>query len=258
MRLKIHDVGHGGCISLKHQNGNSMVWDWGHQDNHRPSYFLPSTEGIHQIDRFFVTNYDEDHISDLTNLRTNLSLSILHRNESINAPSLRALKQQSGPISTAMESMLSMIERYSGGPPDVLPAFPDVEITTYSNSFSKFADTNNCSLITFLTCNGHKFVFPGDLERSGWLKLLESPSFQNELRNTITFVASHHGRESGYCAEVFDLCSPNVVIFSDSNIQYATQEMSSKYAAHCSGIQFNGETRYVISTRNDGSLWWDL
>ena len=244
MRLKIHNVGHGGCISLKHQNGNSMVWDCGHLENHRPSYFLPYEEGIHHIDRFFVTNYDEDHISDLSNLRSNATIQLLHRNKSIDASSLRYLKQQSGPISTAMESMLSMIGSYTGGPPDVPPEFPGVEFNTYWNSFADFSDTNNCSLVTFLTCNGLKFIFPGDLERSGWLKLLELSSFRNDLFDTTIFVASHHGRESGYCADVFDLCSPSVVIFSDSNIQYATQEMSKTYAAHCNGIQINGNTRY--------------
>jgi beta-lactamase superfamily II metal-dependent hydrolase len=258
MRLKIHNVGHGGCISLKHQNGNSMVWDCGHTENHRPSYFLPYIEGIHRIDRFFVTNYDEDHISDLPNLIANLTLPLLHRNTSIDAPLLRSIKQQSGPISTAMESMLSMIGHYTGGPPEVPPEFPGVEFTTYWNSFSDFSDTNNCSLVTFLTCKGLKFIFPGDLERNGWLKLLERSSFRNDLLDTNIFIASHHGRESGYCAEVFELCFPSAVIFSDSNIKFASQEMSSKYATHCRGIPFNGNTRYVISTRNDRSFWWDL
>ena len=113
MRLNIHNVVHGGCISLKHQNGNSMVWDCGHQENYCPSYFLPYTEEIYQIDRFFITSYNEDHISDLPNLKANLALPLLHRDTSIDAPSLKSLKQQSGPISTAMESMLSMIKSIS-------------------------------------------------------------------------------------------------------------------------------------------------
>ncbi len=257
MRLKIHDVGHGGCVSLLHNNGNSMVWDCGHDGNRRPSNFLPH-EGITRIDRFFVTNYDEDHISDLPNLRNNLSLPLLYRNNSIDAASLRQLKRQTGPISTAMESMLDMIETYNGGPPETPPPFPKVEFSTYCNTFSEFEDTNNCSLVTILNCNGLTFILPGDVERAGWLKLLERQSFQAELRGVDIFVASHHGRESGYCADIFDICSPSAVIFSDSNIQYATQEMSSAYAKHCSGIQFDGSTRYVLSTRNDGSVWWDL
>ena len=68
MRLTIHNVGHGLCISLVHENGNVMLWDCGHAGNSRPSDFLPAL-GIHTINRFFVTNYDEDHISDLPNLR---------------------------------------------------------------------------------------------------------------------------------------------------------------------------------------------
>lgn len=257
LRFKIHDVGHGGCFSLLHENGNSMLWDCGHQSSNRPSTFLPQ-EGISRVDRFFVTNYDEDHISDLPLLRQNVSLPLLHRNTSIDAPDLRSLKRQNGPISDAMESMLNMIETYTGGPPATPPSFPNVDFTTYWNSFDQFEDTNNCSLVTFLSCNGLKFVIPGDVEKAGWLKLLERESFQNELRDVKIFIASHHGRENGYCEEVFDLCSPSVVIFSDDNIKYATQEMSSVYAKHCSGIQFNGQTRYVLSTRNDGSVWWDL
>ena len=234
-----------------------MVWDCGHQSSSRPSTFLPQ-EGINRVDHFFVTNYDEDHISDLPLLRQSVSLTLLHRNTSIDAQALRALKRQSGPISNAMESMLEMIETYTGAPPQTLPSFPNVEFTTYWNSFNQFDDTNNCSLVTFLNCNGLKYVIPGDIEKAGWLKLLEQTSFQNELRDVKIFIASHHGRENGYCGEVFDLCSPSVAVFSDDNIKYATQEISSAYARHCSGIRVNGKTRYVLSTRNNGSVCWDI
>jgi beta-lactamase superfamily II metal-dependent hydrolase len=257
LRFKIHDVGHGSCISLLHENGNSMLWDCGHQDSNRPSTFLPQEEGIKRVDHFFVTNYDEDHISDLPLLRQNVSPTLLHRNTSIDAAALRVLKRQNGPISNAMESMLDMIATYTHTP-QTLPSFPNVEFKTYCNSFDQFDDTNNCSLVTFINCKGLKYVIPGDIEKAGWLKLLEKVSFQNELRDVEIFIASHHGRENGYCEEIFDLCSPSVVIFSDDNIKYATQEMSSIYAKHCSGIAFNGQTRYVLSTRNDGSVWWDL
>ncbi len=257
MKLTIHDVGHGGCITLLHNNGNSMMWDCGHQGDNRPSIFLPQM-GIYRINRFFVTNYDEDHISDLPLLQNkNISIEELYRNSSIDAHRLRILKRQSGPISYAMESMLDMIQRYKYSPPQPPPSFPNVEFTTFCNTFDEFDDTNNCSLITFLTCNGLKFVIPGDVEKAGWLNLLKNIYFRNELRSVNIFIASHHGRESGYCKEVFDLCAPQVVVFSDSNIKYSTQEMSQIYARHCSGELFGGKTRYVLSTRNDGGIWWD-
>lgn len=258
MRIIVHDVGHGSCISLVHDNGNVMLWDCGHNGHNRPSVFLPKL-GIYAIDRFFVTNYDEDHISDLSELRRILSISTLHRNTSISKDQLRALKRQSGPISTAMESMLEMIGSYTAGPLSPEPEFPGVSYKSYWNNYGTvFNDSNNISLVTFLTCNGLRFIIPGDLEKLGWEKLLNSTDFCQDLRDVNIFVASHHGRENGYCKEVFDYCSPSVIVFSDSYIKHATQKMSATYYNHASGIQFNGQTRHVLSTRHDGSFWWDV
>ncbi len=258
MEFTIHDVGHGFCASLIHENGNTMLWDCGHQDNHRPSVFLPS-RGVVKIDYFFVTNYDEDHISDLPNLRRSVQIRSLYRNKSISADQLRALKLEVGPISPAMESMLDMIKTYTGGPLSPAPEFPSVDYKVFYNSYSnEFTDTNNISLVTFLQCGDTKFIIPGDIEKKGWLALLEKRDFVNELASVNVFIASHHGRENGYCEDVFEICTPNVIIFSDSNIKHATQEMAQTYAKHASGIPFNGSTRYVLSTRNDGSLTWNF
>ena len=255
MKLTIHDVGHGACISLLHGNGNVMLWDCGHSNDNRPSVFLPQM-GVREVSKFIVTNYDEDHISDLVDLRREVELCILRRNKSIDASDLRQLKEQGGPISKAMNAMLAMMEEYTGSV-DTPPEFPDVECAHYRNAFFKdFDDTNNCSLVTFLSCHGTKFVFPGDLERAGWKKLLENSSFRDDLAGVRYFVASHHGRESGYCKEVFDYCKPRAVIFSDSNIKYATQEMAATYGQHCSGVPFKGENRHVLSTRKDGDIPW--
>ncbi len=258
MKLTIHNVGHGLCVSLIHHNGKVMLWDCGHQDGCRPSEFLPS-QGIFEVDYFFVSNYDEDHISDLPNLRDKVKLRSMYRNKSISVEQLRALKRQTGPISSAMESMLAMIGSYTGGALNPAPEFPDVRFETFNNSYGiDFSDTNNISLVTFLECGANKFIIPGDLEKDGWEVLLRSESFVSELEGVNIFIASHHGRENGYCREVFDVCSPKVVIFSDSNIQHATQEMAQTYANHAQGISFNGTTRYVLSTRNDGSLTWTI
>ena len=168
MKFTVHDVGHGLCMSLVHDNGNVMLWDCGHRELHRPSSFLPLL-GISEIDYFFVTNYDEDHISDLPNLRAKVYLKSLYRNNSISSAQLRALKRQSGPISLAMESMLQMIDSYRYGPLSPAPSFPNVWYKTYSNLYSdEFSDTNNISLVTFVKCGNTKFIIPGDLEVKGW------------------------------------------------------------------------------------------
>lgn len=258
MKLTVHDVGHGLCISLVHRNGNVMLWDCGHKDYNRPSDFLPRL-GVFKVDCFFVTNYDEDHISDLPNLRRTVDLKSLYRNKSISGSWLRALKFQSGPLSQAMESMLDMIDRYTIEPliPPLDTRFPGVRYSVHYNQYSsEFPDTNNISLVTFLECGNTKFIIPGDLEVKGWKGLLGRQDFCRELAGVNVFIASHHGRENGYCEDVFGFCRPDVFVFSDSPIKYATQEMAQRYASHASGASFNGKTRYVLSTRNDGPISW--
>lgn len=258
MNFTIHDVGHGFCASLIHQNGNVMLWDCGNNDQNRPSVFLPS-QGINHVDYFFVTNYDEDHISDLPSLRNNLKIRSMYRNKTISADQLRTLKLESGPITNAMESLLNMIENYTGGPLNPAPEFPGVSFKNFCNGFGEdFDDTNNISQVTCIECGDTTFVLPGDLEKVGWEKLLEGQSFRDWLGKVDVFVASHHGRKNGYCQEVFEYCIPDVIIFSDSNVRYATQEMADIYANHANGIDFNGETRYVLSTRKDSSLEWTI
>ena len=255
MKVTIHNVGHGSCVSLIHENSNVMLWDCGSSEENRPSEFLYN-QGVRTINHLFVTNYDEDHISDLPNLRKILPISLLTRNTSISVEQLQALKFRSAPISKAMEHMLYMMKKYNSSPSEK-PEFPGVEYKIFCNSYgNEFPDTNNISLVTFLKFGDCRFIIPGDLEVAGWRKLLQNNEFCRELENVNCFIASHHGRESGYCAEVFDYCKPRVVIFSDSEIKFATQEMAATYSKHASGIIFDNETRYVLTTRKDGPLIW--
>ena len=259
MRFTIHDVGHGFCAHLKHDNGNVILWDCGHKmdPENRPSKFLPAA-GISTVHRLVITNYDEDHISDLPSLRQAVRINTLQRNRSITPDQLRKLKEETGPISPAMSSLLSMLNEYTG---DVTapPSFPNVGLASFFCTYPKdFQDTNNLSVVTFLEMPMCNVVIPGDIEKPGWEKLLQNREFCDNLSRTTVFIASHHGRTSGYCKEVFNYCRPHVVIFSDGPKRYATQEETNTYAAHASGVSFNGRTRYVLTTRNDGPIWWGV
>jgi len=92
------------------------------------------------------------------------------------------------------------------------------------------------------------------MEQPGWRKLLTNPSFRRELALVRIFVASHHGRESGYCEELFAHCWPDVVVISDEEVHFDTQ--ANCYAQHAKGISWNGgrETRRVLTTRCDGDV----
>jgi len=113
-----------------------------------------------------------------------------------------------------------------------------------------------------LDVDGLSFALGGDLERDGWAKLLERPQVRSLLGGVDVFVASHHGRENGYCPEVFDHCDPSLIVMSDGPVKHSTQEMASTYARHASGSYFNSggtsQWRKVVTTRKDGTIIWDL
>lgn len=257
MLFTIHDVGHGFCAHLKHNNGNVMLWDCGHKSDpeNRPSKFLPA-DGISTVHRLIITNYDEDHISDLPNLIQVVGINILSRNRSITPDQLKNIKEDTGPISPAMSTLLSMLNTFTHDVTEP-PSFPNVSFETFHCHYpADFQDTNNLSVVTFLETPMCNIVIPGDVEKPAWEKLLKKQEFQESLTKTNVFVASHHGRTGGYCRDVFNYCSPAVVIFCDGPKKYATQEETNTYAAHASGITFNGRTRYVLTTRSDGSISW--
>jgi beta-lactamase superfamily II metal-dependent hydrolase len=181
------------------------------------------------------------------------------RNKSWTAEALEQEKKKHGPLSEAMKSMLDMIRTYTGGPVTPAPEFPRVRYRVFSNNRGDgFDDTNNCSLVTFLSVDSLKLIIPGDIEKPGLEALLKKEEFRSELSDVSVFIAPHHGRDSGYHPDVFKYCTPDFVIISDSEVKYATQEMTNTYGSKARGIQFNGETRSVLSTRKDGSLQWDL
>lgn len=259
MIFEILNVDHGFAAYSVAEDGSVFLFDCGHSQTCRPSEYL-YTRGIRAVGCLFVTNYDEDHIGDLPNLRRRLRVEILTRNPSLTAAQLRSLKAP--PISPAMQELLNMIDNYTSpvSAEQLEPA--GVRVRTFWNDYPDFTDTNNLSLLIFLVIRDMTVVLPGDLERAGWLALLQNPDVCDLLRRVDIFVASHHGRETGYCREVFYYCKPSLIVMSDGPVEYDTQRMAAAYAQHARGSWFNGasgrEWRKVVTTRRDGHVRWEL
>ncbi len=256
MTVEIFDVAHGFCAYVIADNGSNMLIDCGHNDQtgfHPADYLLD--RGADGINRFFVLNYDEDHLDGLPRLLSIANLvpiRILHRNTSITPAQLRDLKRRNGPLGAGVTALLGMMESYTE-PVLAPPVYPGTEFYAFSNYFPTFTETNNLSLVLFLHYPGISIVFPGDLEAAGWRQLLTSVDFQQQLQSVNIFVASHHGRANGYEPKVFEYCSPDIVIISDEAIQYETQEHN--YSQRARGILWNQtDIRKVLTTRKDGKL----
>jgi beta-lactamase superfamily II metal-dependent hydrolase len=173
-------------------------------------------------------------------------------NRTISTEELQRLKQQSGQLSSSMETAISMCREYTIQ--DYTPTdFAGINLKYFYNTYPSFTDTNNLSLVTFLQYFNFSIVFPGDLEVAGWQALLQDVNFCRALRSVNIFIASHHGRISGYCEKVFDFCSPEIIIISDTVKQFDTQE--TEYSRHAKGLPWDdGRTRKVLTTRTDGMI----
>lgn len=246
MRFQIFDVGHGFCAYAVARNGNVLVFDCGGDGERTPTDLLRRI-GVNGIEYLFVTNYDEDHISDLPRLRDRFWVSWLYVNRSISAEELRRIKRKGGPLSEAMETLLSMFGTHTDTV-STPPPIPGLAVRTYCNPYPQFEDTNNLSLVTVLDTGNLRFLIPGDLETPGWRALLGDPGFRTDLAAVDVFIASHHGSDSGYCQEVFDYCQPSVIVLTESDVCGPTPALRKTYSGHAQHVQ---------SIAN-GDLWWEM
>jgi beta-lactamase superfamily II metal-dependent hydrolase len=262
MVLRIFDVEHGACaiISGPDRNRIAMI-DSGHNSTTgwRPSKFIREGLNRKDLEYLFITNFDQDHISDLDNVCTELNVHTITRNTSAAAEDLRRIKQQSGPLTDDAKRFLALHGGYTG--PVAYPFNTNMGGVTYSafnNRYPDFIDTNNLSMVVFIKYAGWKILFAGDLERAGWLALLQDATFVAEWRGTAGLVASHHGRENGFCQELFDIHRPQFVVMSDKAIVHDTQLMAGRYhdAVLPAGVNVRttAKRRHVLTTRRDGDI----
>lgn len=255
--LKIFDVRHGFCAALI-SDGKLVLIDCGHDSNgFRPLNWLYS-QGYRHIDALIVSNFDQDHISDIKAIRDYFTVGRLAVNPTVSSEALRSIKIKGGPISDQMQILINSMGNLSLNSIDQVPYTMDnVAMEFYCVYYPHEVDTNNLSLVSFLQFGTSYIIYPGDIEVRGWEKLLTVPDFVERLRNVNVYIAAHHGRINGYCEKVFNYCTPEIVIISDQERGYSTQEHE-KYSKHALGVNFGTlltpNIRKVVTTRKDGHL----
>lgn len=266
--LQIFDVDHGACALLTVQSPNGatpkrVMIDCGHSvragQRWSPGAYLKNA-GIGHLDALVITNFDEDHASGAPDLlKHGIAVSHILGNPTVPAQVIEYLKTEDG-MGTGIKLIATSIgERAERNATGSWPSLQGVEMHWCCNRYPVFEDENNLSLVLFLTIQGTTFMFPGDMERAGFLNLLKHrPDFRNLLPRVHVLEASHHGRRSGICEEIFDEhgCRPDLVIISDDYKQYDTQETTQYYASKAKGITGfrNQGKRWVLTTRSDGYL----
>lgn len=259
MELRIFDVEHGFCAALTDGDYLALI-DCGHNSNNglRPLEWLYA-QGYRNINALIISNFDQDHISDIQAVRDNFTVDALAVNPSVSPESLYNIKIQGGAISEQMKTLLASMQNNELNTVFSVPyQNGNVRMSFYWVRYPHESDTNNLSLVSFIRFGTGNIIYPGDLETAGWKLLLQNPNFIAELKSTNVYIASHHGRSNGYHQEVFDFCTPEIVIISDQERKFSTQEHD-LYSKHTTGIHFGvspgkTEVRRVLTTRNDGHL----
>ena len=238
MKIEIFDVEHGQCALVTADDGNHMLIDCGHNatTGWRPSAML-AARGIRWLDTLAISNCDEDHVSDLPNIARHLltdggqtvNVGYLHHNFDIGPEVISKMKAPHA-LSVSMRFLCALLPKVTGGSGLGFRTFGPGTCNLFLNRHPSLLDdpteqgfSNNMSLVTFLHHGDIHIVFPGDLEPKGWRLLLANANFQAELARVNVFVAPHHGRSTGYLAEVFGHCRPKVIIVSDGQVEYDTQ-----------------------------------
>lgn len=256
VKLKIFDVEHGQCALVEHGDEHVLI-DCGHNSSTgwRPSEML-RYRGIDHLDALIITNADEDHASDLVNVVQTATIGLLYTNPTLDGDDILNLKGQGcGP---GIRALVDILDTWSdAGPNQANPWLGGVRLRFFWNNYPHhFEDENNLSFVTLLSWPDLTICFPGDIEKAGWLRLLQDPNFRSAMADVDIFVASHHGRESGYLESLFTRTGmrPDLIIISDSGIEHATQETVARYGAKAGGIRFGDQLRKVLTTRCDGRI----
>lgn len=261
----IWDVDHGSALYINTPTGKHIVIDLGVGDMSSGEEFSPLqhlcwNRSVQQLDWLIITHPHRDHIDDIENVEL-VSPRILSANRGIAWEHIESGNQK-GDADT-INAYAELLERYKqkvsvadeltgghGWGCEIQQFWP-----TYNGS-----NLNNYSLVTVISYAGSKIVIPGDNEAPSWKSLLEKPDFIKAIKGTDIFVASHHGRASGFYGPLFDHFKPKLVIVSDTN--HGETSVTGNYTHHAIGWKvdqgrkgtIDEDPRYTLTTRNDGNI----
>ena len=250
------NVEHGNCHAILADDGRTVVIDLGVSDDFCPLTWLYQ-QGRTTIDLLVITHPHADHIRNIGKLR-NFTVSKLHRPKNIPAALLADLDP-------ALRRAWATLDASYTLPVPTGEQFWDAASPNHScfelKFFGGISDTsnlNNYSIVTVLDYFGMKMVLPGDLEEPGWQALLRQRSFLFAAAGSPVLVAAHHGRAAGWCADLFSIINPQLVLISDG----AEQDTSyaSRYSAQATGAKVMAvstgdiKEKCVVSTRDNGHI----
>jgi hypothetical protein len=252
--LTIFAVDRGFCAHASAGKDASVLIDCGVNDaaDFRPSSWLDGFDGAPPLSDLVLSVYQEDYIADLPGVLQRFGSATIHVNpsiitawEPILANHIEPKLAEPGSRYRAQDVSLRG-EGASGGRAPMTLRF-------FHNNYPEFTDSANLSVATLLSANTFDVLIGAGMGVDGWRALLRREDFRDRLRAVDVFVASSFGRRSGYCAELFEICEPRLIIVPDAACRVPVD--TERYARHVSGLRFtDGSYRYILFTRADGMI----
>lgn len=266
MKVIFYDVEHGSCCHIITPNNKHILVDIGSKSDdsivkHINRKYFYGRGG--QIDELIITHPHEDHIYDLPNLCKILPPKVLQRPTeafdivpAFDTPIHKAIadcankmnKEYSHPVTEGTSPTDASV---NGG--------VEFDIIVPRSEWTTKNDINTFSSIVIVTYCDYTFVLTGDNPASILQKMMDTNycSIKSKIKDATVLLAPHHGRENEFCKDFFNCVNPWLTVVSDKHIVHGTQENTAKlYKGR--GVNLYGKERYVLTTRNDGTISFEV
>lgn len=254
--IKIFNVDEGFCAALNTGDHHTILIDFGYstRNGFTPSQYLLQ-QRCTSLDCVIVPAYGEEHLAGLSSFLRQTLIDGLAVHFLVANPSLATDQFHELDLANQRFSNVLTADQNSRCPKvSKSMKIHGIDFSFFWNHQSDFQDAHNLSLVTFVSYQDIKIVFPSDLEIEGWRVLLKDDDFCNCLRRVNIFVAANHGREDSYCPEVFDYCRPEIIIISNEMNQRVSPNMLNQYQKHAKGCSESVCDQKLLTTYDDGTI----
>ncbi|MDR1300542.1 MAG: hypothetical protein LBK50_02435 [Candidatus Nomurabacteria bacterium] len=272
-KIVIFNVGGASC-AFANINGTKILLDVGKSDNFNPitdflepvfdkNQYDKNENGRYSINQLIVSHPHRDHISAIPNFNDSFYPDLVTcpndndhsgNNEPVNKRDainwdFFDLKDNE-PLSTLRKMME---DRSLPLRPSIPPSSTDEQHIYWLHpkdveedpALTEESYPNNISLVNLLIVNGHHILFPGDIQKEGMKKLLETHldlKIKLSKHRLCILIAPHHGLKSSFSTELFNTIKDhrtrclNVISEKPNNPDEA-RDVDSRYASsdYCDG-----------------------
>ena len=263
LKFIVYDVQHGSCSHVITPANQHIIIDLGSKAETSICRYLKENYFRYggTIDQLVLTHLHEDHIYDLPNLDTyGINPCILQRPRGAFPLSYKA--SDPNHYKRIVNKANELNEHYTGVVSD--SESPVLFQNNGGVHFEFFAppdnlcsdDPNSFSNIIVVSYGYFKIVITGDNPASILKEMLQNNiQLRQSIKDSTILVAPHHGRDGEYCEEFVSAANPRLTVFSDGTKKYKTQDYSrNRYANRTRGVTWGDQSRYVFTTRSDGSI----